>query len=141
MQNYLKKLEMFNKYFHWLKPEAIEQSRFVLHLEKNWYTYTAIPNSTYTKWWKQKIINMITWLKPWLCDMLVVLKRGSLLFIEMKLPRKVLKNGSLWASPSTVSEEQKKWIEILGNIDNVMAEISYGCDHAIELVDQYEKIE
>lgn len=85
-KGYIEMLTKFNRYIEHLKPEAIEQARLVLYLEEHGYTYTAIPNSTFTKSWKQKIINSITGLKPGLCDMLIVLKRGSLLFIEMKLP-------------------------------------------------------
>lgn len=131
---------LFQKWSHTLKPEAFEQAKFVLWLEQNGYTYTAIPNSTWTESTKQKAVNTMTWVSPGLCDMLIVLKRWSLLFLEMKLPGKVLKSWKIWASPSKVSDDQKRWIEILSNIDNVMACIWYGCDHAKEQVQYFENL-
>lgn len=140
MQKYLYLLELFDKYFHWLKPEAIEQAKLVLYLEKNKYKYTSIPNSTWTSSNKQKILNTMTWVSPWLCDMFIVLKRWSLLFIEMKLPKRILKSGKLWASKSVVSDDQKRWIDILSNIDNTMACIGYGHKDAIDQIEHFENL-
>ena len=132
--------ELYKKHFRWLKPEAKEQADLVLWLEANGYTYTAIPNSTWTTP-KQTILNTMTWVSAWLCDMLVVLKRWSLLFVEMKLPRRVLKNWKLWASPSKVSNDQKKWISILNEIDNVEACIAYGYNEARDHILYFENLE
>lgn len=51
---------LFQKWSHTLKPEAFEQAKFVLWLEQNGYTYTAIPNSTWTESTKQKAVNTMT---------------------------------------------------------------------------------
>lgn len=120
---------LYRKYSNWLKPEALEQSNLVLRLESKWYTYTSIPNSTYTQSIKQKVINKITWLQPWLCDMMIVLKRKSLLFIELKRAKKSL---------SRVSEAQKEWIEVLNNLENVEAVVAYGVSEAVKIIDQME---
>jgi len=60
MNKYIYLLQLFDKYFNWLKPEALEQAKLVLYLEKNKYKYTAIPNSTYTTSVKQKTVNTMT---------------------------------------------------------------------------------
>lgn len=140
MNKYIYLLQLFDKHFDWLKPEALEQSKVILYLAKNKYRYTAIPNSTWTSSNKQKILNTMTWVNPWLCDIFIILKRWSLLFLEMKLPRKVLKNWKLWASKSSISDEQKIWIEDLSNIDNTMACIGYGHKHAIEQIEHFENL-
>jgi hypothetical protein len=87
-QIFVEALKLFNRFEKWLKPEAHEQARFVLYLEERGYKFTAIPNSTYTKSWKQKIVNTMMGVRPGLCDMLILLKtKKALLFVEMKLPR------------------------------------------------------
>ena len=58
----------------------------------------------------------------------------------MKLPRKILKNGKLGASPSKISPEQKEWIEFLQKIDNAEARIAYGFDEAKEIVMECENL-
>ena len=140
VKKYLEWEKLYKKYKHWLKPEAEEQARVVLYLLRNWYTFTAIPNNTWTSSFKQKILNKITWLNPGLCDMLIILKRGSLLFIEMKLPGKILKKWGIGASPSKVSDVQKVWINSLGEVDNVGAIISFWSKEAIEKIKYYESL-
>lgn len=58
----------------------------------------------------------------------------------MKLPRKILKNGKLSASPSKIQPEQKEWIEFLQKIDNAEARIAHGFDEAKEIVERCEKL-
>ena len=109
--------------------ETIEQQTLVHWLEINNYKYTSIPNSTYTESYSQKRKNKAEWLKPWLPDLLIILKRWSLLFIELKRSKKSL---------SKVSKEQKEWIEALSNISNVEAQVCYGAIEWIELIKKLE---
>ena len=83
--NKIDSILLFNRNKAWLKPEALEQAKVVLWLEDHLYRFTAIPNATWTKSYKQKIVNYLTGVRPGLCDLLVVLKGEGLLFIEMKL--------------------------------------------------------
>jgi hypothetical protein len=46
-------------------------------------------------------------------DYTIYLKNRHTLYIEMKRKRKVLKNGTLGASPSTISDVQQSWIDYL----------------------------
>jgi hypothetical protein len=60
LNKYLELLNLYKINYKRLKPEAREQANLVLYLEENNYKYTAIPNSTYTTSWNQKIINKLT---------------------------------------------------------------------------------
>jgi hypothetical protein len=137
----LERIELFNKFIKWLKWESLEQARLVLWLSQNNYTFTAIPNSTFTKSIKVVIMNKLLWVNAWLCDIIIILKRGSLLFLELKKKRTRKKNGEYKAISSdwiSISTEQAKWIEELDNIDNVGACICYGYEEAIEKIKEFE---
>lgn len=127
---------LYEKYKHWLKGENLEQAKLVNWLEENNYKFTSIPNSTYTKSFKQKMVNTLTWLRPWLCDILIILKRGSLLFIELK-KKKWKRWGMNW---STISDEQLDWIDKLQNIDNIEACICHWHEESIEKIVSCEKM-
>jgi hypothetical protein len=105
--------------------EEIEQAEFVKYLRLKNLKFTSIPNSTFTRSWKQKIKNKRMGLNPGLPDLLICLP-NKLLFIEMKRT----KNGS-------VSGYQKEWIEALNAVDNVEAVVCRGCGEAIDQVEKY----
>ena len=141
--NFLEANNLFRKYYMWLDPEAKEQAEVVLWLEQNGYTFSMIPNDTYTPGWKQKVKNKILWLRPGLSDLLIVLKRKSLLFLEMKVPKKryLKKNGELWKARivNGPSENQLFWKNTLNSVNNVSYEIAYGSKQAISLIEYFEK--
>ena len=127
--NFLNANNLFRKYYIWLEGEDLEQAEVVLWLEQEGYKFTAIPNSTHTESWKQKVKNTILGLRPGLSDLLIVLKRGSLLFIEMKVPKKryPLKKGG-FGKPRIVngpSKDQIGWKNILNGVQNVGCEVAY----------------
>lgn len=105
--------------------EDEEQITFVEYLEAKNLKFTAIPNSTWTSSWKQKIKNKLLGLRPGLPDLVVALP-GCLLFVEMKR----LKG-------SKTSQEQKNWIAILNSIcPHVEAVICKGALAAIQEVER-----
>lgn len=108
--------------------EDFEQTLFVEWLESNGYKYTSIPNSTFTRSWKQLAKNKRNGLKPGLPDLLIVLKKKSLLFVEMKRTR-----------GGRVSPEQREWIAALNSIENCSAVVATGCECAKKLVREEEK--
>ena len=93
-----------------IQSEEYEQRMVIMHLEMRDLKFTAIPNSTYTKSWKQKMKNKRNGLRAGLPDLLIVLPK-KLLFIEMKRTK-----------DSVVSTPQKGWIEALNNIDGKVVE-------------------
>lgn len=112
--------------------EDAEQIVVVQWLELQGLKFTAIPNSTYTKSWKQKSKNKNTGLRPGFPDLIILIAphqaidgRGRLLALEMKRQ----KGG-------VVSAEQKAWIAALNglktpHIDSVVA---HGSQEAIEYI-------
>ena len=72
-------------------------------------------------------------------DYMIILKRGSLLFLELKRRRPKLKNGTLWVSPSKIQPEQIRWIWDLGKVDNIEAEFAYGWADAVNIIQRLEK--
>ena len=107
--------------------ETDEQQVVVQYLELKGLKFSSIPNSTYTKSWKQKAKNKAEGLRAGLPDLLIVLP-NLLLFIEMKRT----KGG-------VVSPVQKEWIEELNKIDGVKAIVCKGSDEAIENIETITK--
>ena len=109
--------------------ESIEQQILANWLEINGYTFSAIRNESDTHsfyaWLKRKK----SWVHKWVPDFMIILKRNSLLFIELKRQKKSL---------SKVSKEQKEWIKALNEVTNVEAVICYWAERAIELIQEYE---
>lgn len=123
-----------------LPTESQETIALANYLRANDYTFTKNPNETFTKFYNVKRKNTLEWVSKWVPDMMIILKRWSLLFIELKRQKKLLKNWKYSTSNSKVSEEQEKWIAELNKLKNVQAEICYGCDEAIWFIERIEKI-
>jgi hypothetical protein len=104
-----------------IATEDVEQMRFVAWLELMGYKFTAIPNSTYTKSWKQKMHNRVVGLRAGFPD-LVIIAGGKFMCVEMKRTKN-----------STTSPAQKEWVEALKNA-GIPVIIAKGCDEAIEFV-------
>lgn len=111
--------------------EDYEQTCFVQWLEQHEYKFSAIPNSTFTRSYAVKAKNTRTGLRAGLPDMLVVLKRGALCWIELKRAK---------PGRSQVSAEQRVWQEVL-NKAGTPAFICYGFTQAVEKILEQEKCE
>lgn len=107
--------------------EHEEQCTLVDYLELKNIKFTSIPNSTYTKSWKQKSKNKAEGLRPGLPDMLVIIK-NHLVFIELKR----VKGGR-------VSEHQESWIAALNGCEAVQAFVCKGAQEAMDLIERLEK--
>lgn len=114
------------------KRESWEQVRFVYWMEEQGLKYTAIPNSTWTRSWMQKLKNHALGLRKGLPDLIIVIPPEKLdiasprtIFIEMKR----VKGGS-------VSKEQKEWIDML-NDSGIDTYVCKGADEAIKVVESY----
>lgn len=114
--------------------ESIEQETLANWLRAHNYMFYKSPSETYTTSWNAKRKNKLEWVTKGFPDTVIILKKGSLLFIELKRQRRKLKSGKLWESPSKVSPEQLEWEKELNNIDNVQCEICYGATAAIETI-------
>lgn len=123
-----------------LPTESQETIALANWLRLHNYFFTKNPNETFTKFMSVKRKNKLEWVSAWVPDMMIILKRWSLLFIELKRRKKVLKSGKLSSSNSRISEEQKKWISELNKIENVQAEVCYWALEAIELIERLENL-
>ena len=122
-------------------PEDLECEAFKYWLHSKNYRFTHIANEIGVGGLigiKIGSRNKKIGVSKWFPDYIIFLKNGGILFLEMKLPRKILKNGKLGASPSKISPEQTEWIEFLQKIDNADARIAYGFDEAKEIVERCE---
>ena len=73
---------------------------------------------------------------PWFPDFLIVLKRWSLLFIEMKKEK-----GKKWGmNGSRIAPEQTEWIEALDVLNNVRAVFAHGWEEAVRIVQESENL-
>ena len=110
-----------------IPTEEVEQRMVVEYLELKGLRFTAIPNSTYTTSWKQKMKNKDMGLRAGIPDLLVIVNK-SLIFIEMKR----IKNSS-------TSHEQKLWNERLNKCRGVCAYLCFGFSQAKEVIDKHLK--
>lgn len=101
-----------------IPSEDQEQQIFIKWLDRQGYKYTAIPNSTYTKSWKQKNKNTAMGLRAGFPDM-VIIADGKFMCIEMKRTK-----GGI------VSPHQKEWISALDGAGVPVA----ACKGALEAI-------
>lgn len=126
----------------WATTEDWEASMLSVYLKSLRYTFTHIANESGQAW----TLNIIKAMKKkkklgvsrWFPDYCVIAKNWVLVFIELKRQRKVLKDWSLGAAPSKISDEQSFWIEELNKLDNVYAYVAYGYQDALEQLNNVE---
>lgn len=105
-------------------------------LRFNKYKFHHSPNETFTKSWTQKRKNKEEWVSKWFPDYCIILKRWSLLFIELKKS----KWKRWWMNWSQISPEQKEWIDELEKLENTTAHICFWAEESIKLIKDYEKV-
>ncbi len=120
---------IISKYKPTIPLEYDEQKEVVNYLDKlisygSDIKYTAIPNSTYTKSWSQKVKNKASGLRAGLPDMFLIINNTPL-FIEMKR-----------SQGGTVSSEQKQWIEAIQKA-GIDCYVCKGAGEAINVIKQY----
>ena len=111
--------------------EKVESKKLADWLDSNGYRFSAIRNESDTKSfykWKQRKESGV---RPGISDFCLILKRWSICMIELKRRRRLLKNWTLWVSPSKVSPEQIMWQKEVDKLDNCFANICYWADEAI----------
>lgn len=125
--------------------EEIESKILATYLRNNNYTFTHIANESGLPpkvAMRVAIKHKAMWLTPWVPDYMIVLKRSSLLFIELKKKRTRKKNGEYKALSTdwiSISEHQERWQNELNQIPNVQCEICFWADEALELILKLEQ--
>lgn len=88
--------------------------------------FSAVPNNTYTKSWKQKLTQKLEGVRSGVPDMIIVLK-DKVLFLEMKRT----KGG-------TVSDSQKVWLDAVKDKTTVSA-VAKGFGEAEKIIKELIK--
>ena len=122
--------------------ENQEAEKLTNWLRANNYKFTHIANES----WLPPRVAMLAakrkkrmWLSPWFPDYCIILKRGSLLFIELKKQIDYSKSDK-GKKVSVTSKEQIEWCESLNNIANTQAEVCNGYEKAKETILYIESI-
>jgi hypothetical protein len=118
-------------------PQETEEAQILAqYCDLKGFIYTKTAQETYTGY-KQSRKNKEEWVRPWLPDFIVLGK--SVYFIELKRQRAILKNGKRWASPSNISDPQKKWAEKLQSYwKPIVYLLAYGSKEAIQMLEKEE---
>ena len=118
-----------------LWTEAYEQQEVVRWLERNNYKFTAVPNDTFTKSWATKNKNKALGVRPWMSDLIVLLKnKPAILFLEMKKARW----PNWWLNGSAISEYQLSWQEEINKIPSCQYIISHWYEEAIAKIKELD---
>lgn len=125
--------------------ENIESEMLANWLRVNNYTFTHVANES---WLPPKVAMLAAkrkqrmWLSPWFPDFVIILKRKSLLCIELKKQRTKKRNWEYKALSSDgikISEAQEVWKDNLNSIDNVQCQICFWSKEAINFVINLEE--
>lgn len=108
-----------------IPSEFEEQCALVDWLELKKLRFSALPLSTYTSSWAQKVRNYKSGVRPGVPDLLILTPKG-LLFVELKR-----------RSGSYATETQKEWIEDLNKLPGVEARICRGYEEAVSFISQF----
>lgn len=107
-----------------IPTEAEEQAVVLQYCDLKGYKYFHVPNSTYTKSYKQKAFNWAQGVRRGVPDLFIIVGK-KMIAIEMKRTR-----------GSVTSPEQKQWVDNL-NSANVPARICNGAKEAIAFVESH----
>ena len=131
--------KILNKTFPSLPKEDTEQKELVQYLKKNGYFFFAINNENNQSFSNRKHAIIIETkaramgkLKgvPDLCIFL----KDTILFIELKRQRPILKSGKLGTPTNKPNKEQLDFIDKSSDYSYCHAVVAYGCDEAIEVI-------
>lgn len=126
--------------------EEKEAMAFSQWLSTKWYKHSHIPNESGLP---PKVAMLVAikkkkmWVSKWFPDYCIILKRWSILFLELKRTLEATdyrKDGKLLANAPSASLEQQEWINVLDNIPNVRATVAMWLKEAIRIVEESENI-
>jgi len=121
------------------RPEHKEQVKYVRWLESlkklgKVLKYTAIAQETWTPSLFQINLNQAKGVRRGFPDTVTALQK-ILLIIELKRPKRILRNGKQGKSPSKTSSDQIEWVNLLNQYCCVYAFIAYGFEEAKQITE------
>ena len=131
--------KILNKTFTKLPTESQEQQELVTWLKKNNYFYFATNNEN-----NQSFSNRLVAMKieqkskamgkikgtPDLC----VFTENTIVFIELKRQKPILKSGKLGKATNDATNEQMQFIAKVNDYKYAYGFVAYGCDEAISVL-------
>lgn len=118
--------------------ESAESEWLANRLDNLDYTFSAIRNESDRKSFYKWKARAKSWVRKGIPDFCIILKRKMMCFVELKRQRPLLKNWTLWKSPSKVLPEQIKWIKELNLIPNTKAKMCFWYKEATDFIIQCE---
>lgn len=121
--------------------EDEEQIALVQYLKLKKLFYFAVPNGAYLAGSKLQRAKQMQRLKSQglidgVSDIIVLLE-DKILFIEMKRRPKILKSGKESVSHTSISKEQKIFLESVGKFKYAESTVAYGAKQAIEFINKH----
>lgn len=111
-------------------PEDREQYAVIQYCDLRGIPVFHVPNSTWTKSIMQKTKNNLLGVRSGIPDLFVLLPNIGTLAIELKRAKESGRRG-------VVSDNQKHWLELLNKIPGTDAQVCYGANEAIQLIESY----
>lgn len=131
-----------NKTFSKLPDEKTEQIELINYFKKNNYFYFSIGNENNHSFLnkqlaikieaKNKAMGKIKGV-PDLC----IFTENTIIFLELKRQRPILKSGKLGIPTNKPTEEQMQFIAKANRYKYAHGFIAYGCDDAIEFINKF----
>ena len=131
--------KVLNRTYKELPSEAIEQQALVQYLKKKGYFFFATNNENNTFKQDRKYA-MIAEQKAkangklkGVSD-LCIFTTNTIVFLELKRQRPILKNGKLGTPKNKPSEEQHEFIAKVNGYHYAYGCVAYGCDESIKIL-------
>lgn len=118
----MRSLKTHSKMTTEIPSEREEQIVLTQYLDLKGLPYFHVPNSTFTKSWKQKQLNKYMGVKPGVPDLFICVA-GRMVAVELKRTKR-----------GVISEYQRRWLDIL-NEHGVEAVVCKGADEAIKFIE------
>lgn len=128
-----------NKTFPSLPSEEIEQQELIKYLKKNNYFFFANVNENKQSFTNKLIATKIEAKSKSMGKIkgvtdLCIFTENTIIFLELKRQRPILKSGKLGTPTNKPTEEQMQFIAKVNEYKYAYGFVAYGCDEAIRIL-------
>lgn len=133
-----------NQTFTKIPSEEIEQQTLIRYLKKNNYFFFANVNENKQSFTNKLIATKIEAKSKSMGKIkgvsdICVFTENTIVFIELKKQRPILKSGKLGTPTNKATEEQMQFIAKVNNYKYAYGFVAYGCDEAVEILKGIKK--